>query len=198
MRSGSSWSFCSGLKLRIIGKAALVFCVLLPVFYFLLAGYQKERIDAFLNPDDLSLREGNQFYEIRNESEVRWILKKGKRGETGAHGGSPLFLNPILYLQQPWKNGGFLGGAAIIILFSILIYNTLKTAKYAVDLNGTLIAAGVFGMLFFQSFENIAMNMGLMPVTGITLPFMSYGGSSLLSALAGTGLLLSVSCYQKI
>ena len=53
-------------------------------------------------------------------------------------------------------------------------------------------------MFFFQAFENIAMNMGIMPVTGITLPFVSYGGSSLISSMMGIGLLLSVSCRQKL
>lgn len=190
--------FCSGLKLRIIGKAALVFCVLLPVFYFLLAGYQKERIDAFLNPDDLSLPGNYQVWNSKVAIGSGGFFGKGYMdGTQSSLGFLPVPESDFIFAAtvEEW---GFLGGAAIIILFSILIYNALKTAKYAVDLNGTLIAAGIFGMLFFQSFENIAMNMGLMPVTGITLPFMSYGGSSLLSALAGTGLLLSVSCYQKI
>lgn len=93
---------------------------------------------------------------------------------------------------------GFLGGAFIITLFAVLMYHALKTAKYASDLQGTLIAVGLAGMFFFQAFENIAMSMGIMPVTGITLPFVSYGGSSMISAMMGIGLLLSVSCRQKL
>ncbi len=59
-------------------------------------------------------------------------------------------------------------------------------------------AAGISGMFFFQSFENIAMNMGIMPVTGITLPFLSYGGSSMLASMISCGLLLSVSAQRKL
>lgn len=72
------------------------------------------------------------------------------------------------------------------------------TPRYAMDLQGALIGAGLTGMFFFQAFENIAMTMGLMPVTGITLPFMSYGGSSMVASWMGVGLLLSVSCRRKL
>lgn len=190
--------FCSGLELKIIGKAALVFCVLLPVFYFLLAGYQKERIDAFLNPDDLDLPGNYQVWNSKVAIGSGAFTGKGYMGGTQSSLGFLPVPESDFIFAATTEEWGFIGGALIIILFALLIYQALKTAKYAVDLTGTLIAAGVFGMLFFQAFENIAMNMGLMPVTGITLPFMSYGGSSLLSAMTGTGLLLSVSCYQKI
>ena len=83
-------------------------------------------------------------------------------------------------------------------MFALIIYRSLKAARYAKDIQGALVAAGMTGMFFFQSFENIAMTMGLMPVTGITLPFLSYGGSSMLASWIGVGLLLSVSCRQKL
>ena len=93
---------------------------------------------------------------------------------------------------------GFMGAIAILFLFGLFIYKAMRITHYAQDMQGALVAAGLSGMFFFQAFENIAMTMGLMPVTGITLPFMSYGGSSMLSSWMGVGLLLSVSCRQKL
>ncbi len=190
--------FCSGLELKIIGRLALAFTSLLPVFYFSLAGYQKDRIDAFLNPDNLDLP-GN--YQVWNSKVA--IGSGGFTGKGYMHGTqSSLGFLPVpesdFFFAAFCEEFGFLGGFTVIILFGVLIFHALKTAKYAKDIQGTLIAAGLIGMFFFQAFENIAMCMGLMPVTGITLPFLSYGGSAMISAMMGIGLLLSVSCRQQI
>lgn len=88
---------------------------------------------------------------------------------------------------------GFLGGALVILLFALLFYRTAKAARNGADLYGALLAIGFLGMFLFQSFENIAMTMGIMPVTGITLPFISYGGSSVVSSMTALGLILSIS-----
>lgn len=190
--------FCSGLDLKILGRSALAFCFLLPVFYFMLAGYQKERIDAFLSPENLDLPGNYQVWNSKIAIGSGGFFGKGyMHGTQAALGFLPVPESDFIFASTV-EELGFTGGIIIIILFSLLIYHGMKTAKYAADLQGTLIAAGVTGMICFQSFENIAMNMGIMPVTGITLPFMSYGGSSLVSAFAGIGLLLSISSRQKI
>ena len=85
-----------------------------------------------------------------------------------------------------------LGGALVILLFAVLLYRTAKVVYSAADLYGALLAIGFLGMFLFQVFENIAMTMGIMPVTGVTLPFISYGGSSVLSGMAALGLIISV------
>lgn len=190
--------FCSGLELKIIGRLALVFTLLLPMFYFFLAGYQKDRIDAFFHPEDLDLP-GN--YQVWNSKVAIGSGGFAGKGFTNATQSTLGFL-PVpesdFIFASAVEALGFIGGIAILTLFAILILRSMKITKYAKDLQGALTGAGLSGMFFFQSFENIAMSMGLMPVTGITLPFMSYGGSSMLSAWMGVGLLLSVSCRQKL
>lgn len=190
--------FCSGLELKVIGRLVLTVALISPVLYFFLAGYQKERIDAFFHPEDLDLP-GN--YQVWNSKVAIGSGGFAGKGFTGATQSTLGFL-PVpesdFIFASTVEALGFIGGILIIGLLAVLIIRALKITKYAKDLQGALTAAGLTGMFFFQSFENIAMTMGLMPVTGITLPFMSYGGSSMLSAWIGVGLLLSVSCRQKI
>jgi rod shape determining protein RodA len=88
---------------------------------------------------------------------------------------------------------GFLGGAALLALFAIVIWRTWRAALLARDFFGTLVCIGVLAMFMFQIFENIGMTMGIMPVTGIPLPFMSYGGSSTITAFACIALVANVS-----
>ena len=190
--------FCSGLDLKVIVRLALAFIALIPLFYFFMAGYQKDRIDAFLNPGDLSLPGNYQVWNSKAAIGSGGFLGKGfLQGTQGHLGFLPVPESDFIFASIT-EEFGFIGGISTIALFALLMYRSLKTAKYASDLSGTLIAAGLSGMFFFQAFENIAMNMGIMPVTGITLPFVSYGGSSLISSMMGIGLLLSVSCRQKL
>jgi rod shape determining protein RodA len=87
---------------------------------------------------------------------------------------------------------GFMGSAALLSLFGILIWRALRIATMSRDLFGTLIAAGIAGFWIFQLFVNVGMTMGIMPITGIPLPFLSYGGSSLITNFIAVGLLLNV------
>jgi rod shape determining protein RodA len=87
---------------------------------------------------------------------------------------------------------GLVGSAALLALFAVMIWRIWRSANLAKDHAGTLICAGVLAMLVFQIFENVGMTMGIMPVTGIPLPFMSYGGSSTLATFAAIGLVLNV------
>jgi rod shape determining protein RodA len=88
---------------------------------------------------------------------------------------------------------GFLGAATLLALFAIVVWRTWRAALLARDLFGTLVCVGVLALFVFQIFENIGMTMGIMPVTGIPLPFMSYGGSSTVTAFACVGLVAGVS-----
>jgi rod shape determining protein RodA len=87
---------------------------------------------------------------------------------------------------------GFVGGATLLALFAIVLWRTWRTAQLAADLYGTLVCTGVLTIFGFQMFENIGMTMGIMPVTGIPLPFMSYGGSSLVTSCACVALVCNV------
>jgi len=87
---------------------------------------------------------------------------------------------------------GFLGGVAIIGLFALLLWRSLRIATLSKDKFGTLLATGVAGMFGFQLFVNIGMTIGIMPITGIPLPFVSYGGSSLITSYFGVGVLMNI------
>jgi rod shape determining protein RodA len=87
---------------------------------------------------------------------------------------------------------GLLGSAILLSLFGLVVWRTWRIAGLAHDLCGMLICVGVLAMLLFQIFENVGMTMGIMPITGIPLPFMSYGGSATLASFAGIGLVLNV------
>ena len=88
---------------------------------------------------------------------------------------------------------GFVGAGLLLALFGIVVWRTWRTAAVSNDLFGTLLCVGVVAMLAFQIFENIGMTMGIMPITGIPLPFMSYGGSSAIVSFACIGLVANVS-----
>jgi len=87
---------------------------------------------------------------------------------------------------------GFLGGATLIGLYSLLAWRIWRTARLSSDFFGTLLAVGVLGIFAFQVFENIGMTMGIMPITGIPLPFMSYGGSAIIASFIAVGLVANV------
>ena len=91
---------------------------------------------------------------------------------------------------------GFIGAVLVLGLFLLFAWRGFKIAMNAPDTFGSLLAAGITIMILFQAFVNIGVVSGALPVTGITLPFISYGGSSLLFTLAGVGLLLNISRYS--
>jgi rod shape determining protein RodA len=92
---------------------------------------------------------------------------------------------------------GFLGAVAMLALIFFVLWRVLRIAKQSRDDFGRLIASGVAALIFFQSVVNVGMNLALMPVTGIPLPFVSYGGSSLLTTMVAMGLVESVALRQK-
>lgn len=190
--------FCSGLELRVLGRITMVFVMLLPMLYFFLAGYQKDRIDAFLRPNDLDLPGNYQVWNSKVSIGSGGFFGKGLTNATQSTLGFLPVPESDFIFAAATEMLGLAGGLVILLLFTLFIYRSMRITHYAKDIQGALTAAGLTGMFFFQAFENIAMTMGLMPVTGITLPFMSYGGSSMASGWMGVGLLLSVSCRQKI
>lgn len=93
---------------------------------------------------------------------------------------------------------GFIGAAALIVLLFIVLYRGIKIAGQSKDIYGSLIAIGIVSMFAFHIFQNIGMAMGIMPITGIPLPFVSYGGSALLANMIALGLLMNVNIYREV
>jgi cell division protein FtsW len=158
-----------------------------------LRDYQLERIRTFLDPwaDPL----GTGFHTIQG------LLALGLGGLFGSGLGESKLAGG-LYLPNAWNDFifaiigeefGFVGAGLVIVLFLLLGYAGVRTALRAPDTFGALLAAGITGWLCLQAFVNIAVVIALMPVTGITLPFISAGGSSLIVSFAAVGILLSIS-----
>ena len=163
----------------------------------LLHGYQQERLTSFLNPSD---DPGNSSYQINQA-----LIAIGSGGKTGR--GDQATQTDLNFLPERHtdfifavigERFGFLGAAFVLSLYALLIWRALRILTLSKNLYGTLIAGGIAAMLMFQVFVNVGMNLGVMPVTGITLPLMSYGGSSVLVTFMAIGLLQSIHVQAQL
>jgi rod shape determining protein RodA len=163
----------------------------------LLAPYQLDRIAAWLNPEALAQHSGYQNIQTR--------IAVGNGGLTGigfAHGTQsqggwlPLPLTDNVFALAA-EELGFLGAMTILALIAFTIWRMLRAAGLAQDRAGALIAAGVAAYLLGQTAINVAVVLQLVPVTGVSMPFVSYGGSSLVALLAAVGLVESVLVRRK-
>lgn len=184
--------FFAGIDKAMFTRFLFLFFLSLPIAYHFMAPYQKRRIDAFLHPDNLELP-GN--YHVWNS---KVAIGSGGFSGKGLFCGTQKELDFLPVQKSDFifsviaEEFGMLGGAFVIVLFFLLLYRIVKIVCQADDLYGALLAIGFLGMFLFQVFENIAMTMGFMPVTGVTLPFISYGGSSILANMMALGLVISV------
>ncbi len=189
--------FFAGIDYKIFIKCALAVVASIPLVYRFLDDYQKERIEAFLHPENLSLSGNYQVWQ----SKVA-IGNGGLTGE-GLFQGTQKSLDFIPVQQSDFifsvvvEELGFFGGAVVIALYGMLLSRFCVIIRDCVDLYGALIVIGFTAMFLFQSFENIAMTMGMMPVTGITLPFLSGGGTSVIASMISVGVILNVGANNK-
>jgi rod shape determining protein RodA len=154
--------------------------------------YQLDRLGAFLDPQSDTQRSA---YNL-NQSKI--AIGAGGFNGKGLFNGTQTNLsyvpeqNTDFIFTVVGEELGFIGSAVLLALFALIVWRTWRTALLAKDLYGTLLCVGVLSMFVFQVFENVGMTMGIMPITGIPLPFMSYGGSSTLASFAAIGLVLNV------
>lgn len=188
----------AGLKIKHLVLLA-GFGALIPIIsYPFLVDYQQQRIMNFLFPDPNA-----RYGEIYNIQQALISIGSGGLFGQGYSQGTQVQLR---FLKVRWSDFifsamaqefGFIGAIIVILLLIFVIYRCLRAARLSRDTFGALIAYGVGGMIAFQAIVNIGVNLNLLPATGITLPFVSYGGSSLLSTLIGIGLVESVILRHK-
>lgn len=167
--------------------------VALPLVWFLLKGYQKKRILTFLNPDRDPLGAGYHIIQSKIAIGSGMIFGKGfLKGTQNSLEFLPEQHTDFIFsvLAEEW---GFVGSVALLLLFLLLIVWGLNIAQGCRDPFGTILSVGLTAMIFWQVFINIGMVMGLMPVVGVPLPLISYGGSSIVTLMVCIGLLLNVS-----
>jgi rod shape determining protein RodA len=189
--------FYAGVNGKLFGRLAALFIVAIPILYRFMAGYQKNRIDAFLNPENLSISETWQVYQAKVAIGSGGLLGKG------LFSGTQKELNFLPVQESDFifavmvEELGFIGGAVLICLYLVFLLRLWRISGKAKDMYGSLIVIGIVTMFVFQIFENIGMTMGVMPVTGIPLPFVSLGGTAVAANMLAIGLVLNVGIRNK-
>jgi rod shape determining protein RodA len=162
-----------------------------------LHGYQQDRLTAFLHPSD---DPSDASYQVNQA-----VIAVGSGEKAGR--GNDATQTELLFLPERHtdfifavigERFGFLGAAFVIFLYAVLFWRALRVMRVSTSFYGVMIAGGIVAMLAFQVIVNAGMNLGLMPVTGITLPLISYGGSSVLGTFLALGLLQSIHAHSRM
>lgn len=189
--------FASGIDKKYIILAVLILAVSAPIIYANLPEHALKRIQIFLNPGDDPRGAGYNIIQSKlaiGAGEIFGMgLFKGNQTQLG-------FLHPKttdFIFSAIGEEMGFVATGSITILYIVLVTKAIYVAKTAKDNIGSYIAIGIAGIFFFHMTENIGMTIGLLPITGIPLPFVSYGGSSLVTNFICIGLLLNISSRRQ-
>ena len=188
----------SGLELKQLGIMTLAGLILAVVAFNFIQPYQQQRIINFFRPD-LSARNGATYNVIQA---LIALGSGGWVGEGYGHGTQTQLRfmkvrhNDFIF-SVIGEELGLVGTIFVLVLIGFIVYRCLRAARLARDPFGSMIAYGVAILIFFQATVNIAVNLNLIPVTGVPLPFISYGGSGLISLMLGIGLVESVVIRQK-
>ncbi len=187
----------AGLNLLFLLGGAFLFLILTPLAWFLMKNYQKERILSFLDPYQDPLRTG---YHV-----IQAIIAVGSGGLFGRGLGRGSQSQLLFLLERHTdfifaslvEELGFIGGLLLLFAYGLLFYRILKISQKSTSRLGQLFCLGFFSQILFQVFVNIGMNMGMVPITGVTLPLVSYGGSSLVATMIGLGIVASFGRYKS-
>jgi rod shape determining protein RodA len=196
--AGTSWKQLLALAAMFAASVAIVLAGAPALGVHVLKPYQIQRLTGFLNP---SHDPRNQTYNI-NESLIA-IGSGGKTGRGVAHA-TQTSLHFLPENQTDFifsvvgETYGFVGAALILSLYALLIWRALRILTMSKNLYGALIAGGILAMIMFQVFVNVGMTIGIMPITGVPLPLMSYGGSSVLVTFIALGLLQSIYIQARL
>ena len=185
--------FVAGMRMKWLMVAVLAALLLSPVaWFFVLQDYQKERIITFVDPSQDPKGKGHQQIQAKVTVGSGGFLGKGfRQGTQGGYGFLPVAHNDFVYSVLA-EEQGFMGVLMTLSLYLFVLWRCLDAARLARDRVGAFLIVGIIAGFGFQVLYNITMSAGLAPVKGLTLPLMSYGGSSLVATLAGFGLILNV------
>ncbi|MBI3732733.1 MAG: rod shape-determining protein RodA [Chloroflexi bacterium] len=194
---GVGMLFMWGIRARYVALLAAAGIAALVLVGFTATDYQRQRLVTFLNPDDDPLGSGYNVLQAR--------ISIGSGGWTGQGflSGTQSRLRFLRARHTDFifsvvaEELGLIGCAVFIGLMTLVLWRMLRAAQLAGDGYGRLLAIGLVVMLFFQTAVNLGMNVGLLPVTGIPLPFLSFGGSSIISVLLGQGLIQSIIIHHR-
>jgi rod shape determining protein RodA len=189
--AGTPWRQLAALVALVAVSAAFVLAIAPAAGVHVLKPYQAERLTAFLHPSADPRKESYQ------QEESKIAIGSGQKTGRGSDA-TQIRLHFVpedhtdFVFAAVGEQYGFVGAGLVLCLYALLIWRTLRILTMSKDLFGSLLAAGVAAMLMFQVFVNVGMTIGIMPITGVTLPLMSYGGSSVITTLLAVGLLQSI------
>lgn len=198
---GTSWKHLTALAVLVICASVIVLTVAPALGVNVLKPYQKDRLTTFIDPPTHCNGSRGIGYQLC-EGEI--ALGSGRKTGTGPSGASQATGGFIPEADSDFVFAslgeiyGFAGAAIVLSLYALLIWRTLRIVTMAKNLYGTLIAGSILAMFMFQVFLTVGMNLGIMPVTGIPLPLMAYGGSSVISTFIAIGLLQSIHVQARM
>ena len=195
--SGIDWRHFAALG-GLVLATAIVAVVVAPALGFpILEDYQADRLTSFISP-------GDELQGTAYQS-TQAVIAIGSGGKTGLGDEATQALSGFLpdahtdfIFAVSAERWGFLGAALLLSLYALLVWRALRIATLSKNVYGSLVAGGIAAMLIFQGFINVGMNLGVMPVAGIPLPLVSYGGSSVLTTFMAVGILQSVYVQSQL
>jgi len=184
--------FIAGVRMRGIMTFLLSGLFMMPFIWSILKEYQKKRLLVFMNPNLDPLGAGYTVIQSKIAIGSGQIFGKGWLSGTQNQLNFLPERHTDFIFSVVGEEWGFVGGAILICLYFIVIFRGIKIIEQTNDIYGKIMAAGIIALITFQVIVNIGMTLGLLPVVGLTLPFISYGGSSLLSSMIAVSILLNI------
>ncbi len=193
--AGMLWM--SGASMKWLAALGATVIAMVPIAWtYILRDYQKERLTSFLNPDPDITGAGYQLYQSQVAVGSGGLFGKGLTNGTHTQGDFLPVQTTDFVFSVLAEELGFIGALVMFGLFTLLLFRILVAGWRSRDPFGTMFAAGMASMILFQLVVNVGMVMGIMPITGIPLPFVTHGGASLVSLAIGLGILQSINIRQ--
>ena len=193
--AGMLWM--SGASMKWLAVLAAGVIAMVPIAWtYILRDYQKERLTSFLNPNPDVSDSGYQLYQSQIAVGSGGWFGRGLTNGTQTQGDFLPVQSTDFVFSVLAEELGFIGAMVLFVLFILLLWRVLVAGWRSRDPFGSLFASGVAAMVLFQLFVNVGMVMGIMPITGIPLPFVTHGGASLVSIAIGLGILQSINIRQ--
>jgi rod shape determining protein RodA len=194
---GVPWTHFAVIGGALTALVALVLVVAPATGVPLLKGYQEERLTSFLSPNEHSDGAGYQQNQSKIATGSGQLTGRGDKATQTRLDFVPERHTDFIFAVIG-ERYGFMGAAFVLSLYALLFWRALRIVTLSKNSYGALVAGGIAVMLLFQTFVNVGMNLGIMPITGIPLPLMSYGGSSVLATFLAVGVLQSINVQAHL
>lgn len=200
--AGIGWKQLTALAVLAVIGVVMALAVAPALGVNVLKTYQKQRLTTFVDPPAVCHTQTDQTCYQLQQSLI--AIGSGEKTGRGVGGATQTKFRFVPEAQDDFifavvgETYGFVGAALVLALYALLIWRTLRIVTIAKNLFGTLVAGGILAMFMFQVFLNVGMTIGIMPVTGVPLPLLSYGGSSVLVTFLALGLLESIHIQARM